>query len=50
MYDIPETNQVHIVTSQGVETLPEMPKDDVARELVRRAAAALTPPPASPDD
>lgn len=38
-----DLNQVHIVTSNGVESLPEMPKDDVARELVRRAAAALFP-------
>ena len=38
-----DLNQVHIVTSNGVESLPEMPKQDVARELVRRAAAALFP-------
>ena len=38
-----DLNQVHIVTSGGVESLPEMPKEDVARELVRRAAEALTP-------
>ena len=38
-----DLNQVHIVTSNGVESLPEMPKEDVARELVRRAAAALFP-------
>lgn len=37
-----DLNHVHIVTSQGVEELPEMAKDDVARELVRRAADALT--------
>ena len=37
-----DTNHVHIVTSQGVEELPEMGKEDVARELVRRAAEALT--------
>ena len=36
-----DLNQVHIVTSKGVESLPEMAKDDVARELVRRAAEAL---------
>ena len=36
-----ETNHVHIVTSQGVEELPEMGKAEVARELVRRAADAL---------
>lgn len=38
-----DLNQVHIVTPNGVESLPEMPKEDVARELVRRAAAALFP-------
>ena len=38
-----DLNQVHIVTSNGVESLPEMPKEDVARELVRRAAAVLFP-------
>lgn len=36
-----DRNHVHIVTSQGVEELPEMGKDEVARELVRRAAEAL---------
>ena len=36
-----DSNQVHIVTSQGVEELPRMGKDEVARELVRRAAEAL---------
>ena len=35
------TNTVHIVTSEGVESLPEMPKDDVARALVERIALAL---------
>ena len=38
-----DLNQVHIVTPNGVESLPEMPKEDVARELVRRAAAVLSP-------
>ncbi len=38
-----DLNQVHIVTSAGIESLPEMPKEDVARELVARAAAALQP-------
>ncbi len=38
-----DLNQVHIVSSNGVESLPEMPKEDVARELVRRAAEALNP-------
>ncbi|WP_133364666.1 bifunctional phosphopantothenoylcysteine decarboxylase/phosphopantothenate synthase [Qipengyuania sediminis] len=36
-----DRNHVHIVTSTGVEELPEMDKDAVARELVRRAAEAL---------
>ena len=36
-----DTNSVQIVTSTGVEELPEMNKEDVARELVRRAAHAL---------
>ena len=37
-----DRNHVHIVTSSGVEELPEMDKEAVARELVRRAAEALT--------
>lgn len=36
-----DLNQVHVVTSGGVESLPEMAKEDVARELVARAADAL---------
>ena len=36
-----DRNRVHIVTKDGVETLDEMPKQDVARELVRRAAQVL---------
>lgn len=36
-------NAVHIVTGQGVESLPEMPKDDVAMALVERIADALVP-------
>ncbi len=36
-----DLNQVHVVTSRGVESLPEMAKEDVARELVARAAEAL---------
>ena len=39
-----DTNTVQIVTSAGVEELPEMNKEDVARELVRRAAHALVNP------
>ena len=38
-----DLNQVHIVTAGGVESLPEMAKEDVARELVLRAAEALVP-------
>ncbi len=36
-----DMNQVHVVTSSGVDSLPEMPKEEVARELVRMAAEAL---------
>ena len=36
-----DRNRVHILTDKGVETLDDMPKQDVARELVRRAAQAL---------
>ena len=42
-----DSNHVHIVTSQGVEELPEMGKNEVARELVRRAAEALAEQPAA---
>lgn len=45
-----DLNQVHIVTSGGVESLAEMPKEDVARELVRRAAEALVAPEEDPRD
>ena len=34
-------NAVHIVRGQGVEALPEMPKDEVARQLVDRIAKTL---------
>jgi phosphopantothenoylcysteine decarboxylase/phosphopantothenate--cysteine ligase len=34
-------NAVHIVTAAGVESLPEMPKDQVAAALVERIADAL---------
>lgn len=34
-------NAVHIVSARGVESLPEMPKDDVAAALVERIADAL---------
>lgn len=36
-----DLNEVHIVSAHGVESLPQMPKDKVARELVQRAARAL---------
>jgi len=34
-------NRVHLVTANGVEDWPEAPKDEVARQLVKRVAAAL---------
>ena len=36
-----DRNDVHIVTSRGVEDLPEMPKEQVAYALVERMAKAL---------
>lgn len=36
-----ESNTVHIVTAKGVESLPEMPKDQVARALIERIADEL---------
>jgi len=36
-----QRNTVHIVTKDGVEDLPEMPKDEVAAALVERIADAL---------
>lgn len=38
-----EVNAVHIVTGEGVESLPEMPKDEVAMAIVERIAKALGP-------
>jgi phosphopantothenoylcysteine decarboxylase/phosphopantothenate--cysteine ligase len=35
------SNTVHIVTAKGVESLPEMAKEDVARVLIERIADAL---------
>ncbi len=35
-------NRVHIVTTGGVESLPDMPKDDVATALIERIAAHFT--------
>lgn len=34
-------NTVHIVTAEGIDSLPEMPKEEVARALVERIADAL---------
>jgi len=36
-----DRNQVHLVSASGVETLPEGPKDAVARDLVERIAGML---------
>ena len=36
-----ETNSVHLVTADGVESWPSQSKDDVARALVARIAGAL---------
>ncbi len=36
-----DVNLVHIVSAKGVDSLPEMPKDEVARTLVERIANAL---------
>ncbi len=40
-----DDNEVHIVTSSEVESLDRMSKEDVARELVTRAAAVLVEDP-----
>jgi phosphopantothenoylcysteine decarboxylase / phosphopantothenate---cysteine ligase len=37
-----ETNSVHLVTADDVETWPSQSKDEVARALVARIAGALT--------
>jgi phosphopantothenoylcysteine decarboxylase/phosphopantothenate--cysteine ligase len=34
-------NKVHIVTAEGIEDLPEMPKEEVGRAIVERIALAL---------
>lgn len=39
------SNAVHIVTAQGVESLPEMPKDAVARALAQRIAQRISDAP-----
>ena len=36
-----DANAVHIVTGEGVEYLPEMPKDQVAAALIERIARAI---------
>ncbi len=36
-----ESNAVHVITGEGVETLEQMPKDAVARALVERIAREL---------
>ena len=36
-------NRVHLITGDGVEDWPDAPKDDVARKLIERIAAALSP-------
>ncbi len=37
-----DTNSVHIVSKEGVESWPKLSKEDVARRLVQRAAAHLS--------
>lgn len=37
-----DSNRVHIVSKEGVESWPKLSKEDVARRLVRRAAAHLS--------
>jgi phosphopantothenoylcysteine decarboxylase/phosphopantothenate--cysteine ligase len=39
-----ESNRIHLVTADGVETWPMQPKHEVARMLVGRIAAALARP------
>lgn len=36
-------NEVHLVTAEGIETWPRLGKDEVARRLAERVAAALSP-------
>ncbi len=36
-----DVNVVHIVTAEGVDSLPELPKNDVARALIERIVDAL---------
>jgi phosphopantothenoylcysteine decarboxylase/phosphopantothenate--cysteine ligase len=37
-----DRNTVHLVTARGVESWPPQSKDEVARALVARIAAALS--------
>ena len=37
-----DVNTIHLVTAAGVESWPPQSKDDVARALIERIAAALT--------
>ncbi|MCS6986894.1 MAG: bifunctional phosphopantothenoylcysteine decarboxylase/phosphopantothenate--cysteine ligase CoaBC [Sphingomonadaceae bacterium] len=37
-----DRNRVHLVSASGVESWPELPKDEVARRLARALAARLT--------
>ena len=43
-------NTIHLVSSEGIESFDEMPKEDVARELIARAAEAMQPKAHSTDD
>ena len=36
-----EENVVHLITAEGVEDWPRLPKQDVARRLAARIATAL---------
>jgi phosphopantothenoylcysteine decarboxylase/phosphopantothenate--cysteine ligase len=39
-----DRNSVHLITADGVESWSDAPKEDVARRLMARAAAALLGP------
>jgi phosphopantothenoylcysteine decarboxylase/phosphopantothenate--cysteine ligase len=36
-----ETNEVHLVTADGIEDWPKLPKTEVAARIAARIAAAL---------
>ena len=38
-----DANRVHLISAEGVEDWPEMPKDEVAARLARRIAARFAP-------